>query len=518
MSSSSSELAPDREAHENIIKTILYHELLEKHLVPPKELGIPLKQLYPGDWNWHFEQVYRRKYGPDADPEAWRAENFDYFDLEMLSYVRNLGLCNQEIARTSKILLREEGMLVGMAIEELVDGNFEATWTALEIEAKREFVLDGLVRGAFQAREKSRFDCPEMSLFGLSGDGEYKLVNLLKVIVAHDPTGNLRVKSLYLFSHPAVEREYGYASKAQVPDKMRAFGYLRIIQRNLYIVQTLIGILEAYAGKPAPEISIKAEAEAKQRQACYSCGAASTEDGVALRRCSGCKLVVYCSSQCQECDWHDHKKLCGKRSTRFDPAVVTPAPEVPVDFIGCPAPDAGFVRSPALWRQIWYLSKKDSYERDYHFDIAPGRTRSIRIPHSVLRIVFLVARRRAMASGDPGAVRKMHDVLSRLQREGFVDLTPAQIRGQLEREYRMVISSGGYGARPTSREMLQELAYMGQRYELAEMEAQGVTGDVAQEEREYDHEDVKDEWENISKEDSGSEGDVDDEELYEVQA
>ncbi|KAJ7469305.1 hypothetical protein B0H11DRAFT_2435771 [Mycena galericulata] len=366
MSSSSSELAPDREAHENIIKTILYHELLEKHLVPPKELGIPLKQLYPGDWNWHFEQVYRRKYGPDADPEAWRAENFDYFDLEMLSYVRNLGLCNQEIARTSKILLREEGMLVGMAIEEL---------TALEIEAKRGFVLDGLVRGAFQAREKSRFDCPEMSLFGLSGDGEYKLVNLLKAIVAHDPTGNLRVKSLYLFSHPAVEREYGYASKAQTPDKMRAFGYLRIIQRNLYIVQTLIGILEAYAGKPAPEISIKAEAEAKQRQACYSCGAASTEDGVALRRCSGCKLV-----------------------------------SVP-------------------------------------------RMRLAR-PQEALRQALL----------------------------------------------------------------LQELAYMGQRYELAEMEAQGVKGDVAQEEREYDHEDVKDEWENISKEDSGSEGDVDDEELYEVQA
>ncbi|KAJ7761248.1 hypothetical protein DFH07DRAFT_424981 [Mycena maculata] len=153
---------------------------------------------------------------------------------------------------------------------------------------------------------------------------------------------------------------------------MRAFGYLRMVQRNLYIVQ-------AYVGKPAPKISIKAEREAQMRGACYTCGASSTEDGVTLRKCSGCKQVLYCSSGCQQSDWRDHKKLCGTRLVRFYIALVTPTPEAPAQFIGCPAPDPGFSRSPALWRQISYLSKEDSYTRDYHFDIAPNHTRSIRI-------------------------------------------------------------------------------------------------------------------------------------------
>lgn len=51
-----------------------------------------------------------------------------------------------------------------------------------------------------------------------------------------------------MFSHPAVEREYDYITKPNVSDEMRAFGYLRMIQRNLYIVNTLTGILEAYVG------------------------------------------------------------------------------------------------------------------------------------------------------------------------------------------------------------------------------------------------------------------------------
>ncbi|KAJ6545237.1 hypothetical protein B0H19DRAFT_1075583 [Mycena capillaripes] len=374
MSSSGSESPLDRSMNEDIIKTMLYHDLVEKRLVPPKELGIltrvsgiPLKQIFPADWNWHFQSAYLKKYGPNADLAAWKRENCDF---GLISYMHNLPKCNQDIATTTKVLLEAEGLLAALAIEQLVDGDFEAAWTALDVETKQGFVLDGLVRGAFNAREESRFDCPEMSLFGLIGDGEYSLVNLLKAIVAHDPTGNLRVKSLYLYTHPAVEREYAlYLTNPKTPDDLRAFGHLRMIQRNLYIVQALIGILEAYTGKPAPKISIKEEREAAQREACHACGTSSIEEAVVLRKCSGCKLVSYCSSECQHHDWREHKKLCGRQGTRrmrFDPALVTPAPEAPAEFIGCPAPEAGFVRSPALWRQIWYLSKKDSYRRDYH--------------------------------------------------------------------------------------------------------------------------------------------------------
>lgn len=49
------------------------------------------------------------------------------------------------------------------------------------------------------------------------------------------------------------------------------------------------------AGKPAPKISINAERETKQRDECYGCAANSTQEGVVLKRCSGCKLLWYCS-------------------------------------------------------------------------------------------------------------------------------------------------------------------------------------------------------------------------------
>ncbi|KAJ7494001.1 hypothetical protein FB451DRAFT_1491593 [Mycena latifolia] len=529
MSSLSPQSAPPTvpardEVAEQVIKSMLYHQLLERHLVPPKELGIPLKHLYPSDWNWHFQRAYRQKYGPDADLEAWKRENFD---LGHFSYLEDLRGCNQEIDATSKVLLEAEGLLVGLAIEQL-DGGFEAAWTALEVERKQDLGVDGLVRAAFKVREESRFDCPEMSLFGLIDDGEYNLINLLKAIIAHDPTGNLRVKSLYLFSHPEVEREYGYIHKPNIPEGLRAFGYLRIIQRNLYIVQALIGVLEAYAGKPAPKVSAAEERAAKEGTACYSCGAVSTEDGVTLRKCSGCKLVSYCSSECQKKDWRDHKKLCRSQPVKFDPALVTPAPEAPPEFIGCLAPEPGFLRSPALWRQIWYLSKKDSYTRDYHRQTvrAPSasRTSTVRPPafpvHTTFdeplaihadRLIFLIARRRAMASGDRGAVCKMYDVLDGLQRAGVINLTQAQIRGQLEREYRVSLdhAEGCHGPPPTPMEVLEEMRFAHQRDQLVEGQTEEEDDGTMEEAGDSDEEDgpgdsdVTNEWE--SEEDTNSE-------------
>ncbi|KAJ6592368.1 hypothetical protein B0H19DRAFT_1224383 [Mycena capillaripes] len=496
---SSTETSPsERAGLEAIVKSMVYHKLLEDSKLPPKILGIPLKQLYPGDWNWHFERAYRLKYGPNADLQAWRDENFDLELPGMMEYMGNLRRCNMEISTTTQALLEAEGMLVGQAIEQLVYSDFETAWTALDVEAKKHIVLDGLVRGAFKAREESRFDCPEMSLFGLIADNEYSLINLLKAIVAHDPTGNLRVKSLYLFSHPAVESEYAYRSRPHLPDDLRAFAHLRIIQRNFYIVQALIGILDAFAGEPAPKISFNAENESKQRVACFSCHA-SNEDGptVTLKRCSGCKLVAYCSRECQQRDWREHKKLC-TAPVRFDPALVTPAPAPPAEFIGCPAPAAGFVRTPALWKQIWYLSKKDSYRRDYHFDMAPGHTRSVRIPDPVGRTMFLIARRRAMTSGDRGAVYKMHSILEQLQRSGYLAVTAEQIRDQLEREYRVALMPrGDFGPVPTQQEFLEEMMFATQRDQLGDEELARAQGGGAGNsvDREYDHADIADEWE-----------------------
>lgn len=163
-------------AAEALILSVLYHTMLEKGQDPPKQLGIPVKQAYPEDWNWHFQRTLRQKYGPNADLKAWQDANFD---LDLMGYMDNLHVCNMNIAMTSKQLLEREGLLVGLAMEELVHGDFEAKWAVLGLEKKKEIVLDGLIRGAFRAREKSRFDCPEMCLFGLVGDGEYSLVNLV---------------------------------------------------------------------------------------------------------------------------------------------------------------------------------------------------------------------------------------------------------------------------------------------------------------------------------------------------
>jgi hypothetical protein len=70
-----------------------------------------------------------------------------------------------------------------------------------------------------------------------------------------------------------------------------------------------------------------------------------------------------------------------------------------------------------------------------------------------------------MVSGDYGAVYKMHNILLDLQRVSILDLTPAQIQSQLEREYRVLTPPVGYCVLPTPREIL-EMGYLTQRKKL----------------------------------------------------
>ncbi|KAJ7041365.1 hypothetical protein C8F04DRAFT_1391181 [Mycena alexandri] len=442
-----------RKTREDIIMTVLFRTLLKERKIATKDMGIPLslKTASPKDWNAPFQAAYLQKYAPNAEPAAWQLEH-PKLDVDAIPYLGNLPECMRAISTASKTLLEAEGTLVALAVEKLVDNDFEAVWTALDAGAKQDLVLDGLVRAAYIAREYSRFNCPEMCLFNLVGeragsDKNYGLINLLKAIVAHDPTGNGSVKSLYLFAHPAIDREYFYVDDPSFSDDWGALGYLRIIQRNFYIVQTLLGILKAHSVKLCRK---------------YLRGHHWKDEGITLKKCGKCRLASYCSQDCQLRDWRDHKKLCGVNPTKFDLTLVTPSPQVLTTFTGCPTPDANFVRSPALWRQIRYLSKTDSYSRDYHFDTAPGRTRSIRIPDPLNRPMFLIARRRAMTSGDPCAVAKMHEILMCFQRTGFFNLTAEQIRTQLEREYRVVlpvVPTGPFGPIPALVEIVEEVRY-----------------------------------------------------------
>lgn len=49
-------------------------------------------------------------------------------------------------------------------------------------------------------------------------------------------------------------------------------------------------------------------------QDCTQCGAKpiTDESTVKLYRCSACRLVSYCSKECQLKHWPKHKEMCGK--------------------------------------------------------------------------------------------------------------------------------------------------------------------------------------------------------------
>ncbi|KAF7317441.1 MYND-type domain-containing protein [Mycena chlorophos] len=45
---------------------------------------------------------------------------------------------------------------------------------------------------------------------------------------------------------------------------------------------------------------------------CAVCAKDEAEIGAAMQQCSGCKLVCYCSTDCQKLDWKSHKIKCVK--------------------------------------------------------------------------------------------------------------------------------------------------------------------------------------------------------------
>ncbi|KAF7343171.1 MYND domain protein [Mycena venus] len=391
-----------------------------------------------------------------------------------------------------KLLMHEEGILIAVAIENLHDGNFEAEWKALDADKKKELVIEGIYRAVCTApRDLTRMTCPELTVKGLSGDGKYSLIKMLERIIAHDPTGNLRVKTMYLFSHAQVDHEMSFTERA--PDLLKTFIQSMVLARNWLIVKTLVGILEAYRNEPAtihPKARMGGWKEQKDKANRYgdchpsqfneppkkdvlsACAGCLTvfADRSALKKCAQCQHSWYCSRECQKKDWPSHKKICGNNS--FDSTLLSPAAETPDEFIGCPAVAPGFVRSPALWRQISYLSKRDSQTQVYHLQLTttPKRSTSVSLSGEA-QLVFLVARRRAMASGSLPAIIVMLEILLRDARrlEGRGEnISQEKVRAQLEREYRVDLSAKTIAMAPlfvqaTMQECEEELRFMKQR-------------------------------------------------------
>ncbi|KAJ6492028.1 hypothetical protein C8R45DRAFT_190981 [Mycena sanguinolenta] len=445
-------------------------------------------------WNNHFECDIEMIYGGFSydDPPLLQEGRFD---------LGNITELNLRIAEHTKDLMCEEGLLIALALEKLSYGNFQMEWKNLDLAKKKDLALEGLYRGACLCpRDNSRISCPELTIKSLVGDSEYNLINLLKRIMKHDPTGNRRVKELYLFRHPKVDHQYLITDASS--DLAKAFVHEMQLLRTFCIVMTLMGVLEAYLGIPmVPPIPIKIagrirhgeEAEARtaaernaleedkkspfpvdQSQceemaassynACRKCYAKTNRKD--LKRCGRCENVWYCSPKCQKKDWRDHKKFCGK--TNFDPVPLEPA--ATDEFIGCPVVVSGFIRTPALWRQIWYLSKPDSQFTDYHFDAQPGHSDSVVIGYPPgARLIFLVARRRAMASGSLSAIYQMLSILEFEEDLGVRNFTHARYRRQLEKEYAIKITPAGRRAAgkfdpPTAQELKEEKQFLEQRW------------------------------------------------------
>ncbi|KAJ7494900.1 hypothetical protein FB451DRAFT_1212823 [Mycena latifolia] len=484
-------MAPDPARLAELLATLERMTLTEEHSKTKR----PNKHTDRVGWNNHFERAIELKYQsfaydwtlfeerPDTD---WAWNSLD------------IGNVNQDIALRLKEMMRGEGYLLTLILDNLVYGDFEAKWIELPSAKKREIVLEGLYRGACSApRDNSRISCPEMTVAGLIGDGEYNLLNMLKRLVAHDPTGDGYVNEVYLFIHPYTEHEF--RTTDATPDVLKGFIYDAVLLRNFYIVETLIGILEVFYNRPAKKftpakfanrVHTKEQAQAKEavraglkranlrvdksqekelsaiaEYGCYSC-CKTTKSRNELLRCSRCKLVWYCSKECQKVDWKAHKRFCGQR--RFDPKLLAPPVERPTVFIGCPLPVPGFIRTPALWRQIWYLSKPDSQTQEYHFNLGRTHTRSIAVINPYARLLFLVARRRAMASGSLPAIYKMLEIIERQREEIGLNLTPEQIRRQFEIEYTIsitpeAIQSAAPFDPPTTQELGEEHSYILQR-------------------------------------------------------
>ncbi|KAJ7264286.1 hypothetical protein C8J57DRAFT_1624811 [Mycena rebaudengoi] len=431
----------------------------------------PNKYTHRVEWNAHFAREISRRYDSFSFTEvpivqrsdrAWTWETSDITEL------------NLRIADLAKRVMHNEGRIVSLAVENLLYGSFETDWKQPDLQKKEEIVLEGLYRGACAStRENSRDTCPEMTIKGLVGDGKFNSINLLKCLLEHSSIGNGRVKQIYFFIHPYVEHQHRCSE--DTPDLVKAFIYRLLLFRNCVITATLIGILDAYLDIPAEQHPVAKTWNRCEEQA--TC--ATAQERETFKRCNNCRPVWYCSKECQRKDWIDHKKICGQQ--HFDLESLTPTPEDPPEFIGCPSVVNGFNRTPALWRQFWYLSKADSQHRDYHFDTAPKKTRSVRILHppggscrDLLQQQLtdrLLTQRNSSSSSL--VVALWNQILEYQEKDGLHNLTIDQIHAQFEREYRVTITpstieAAGPFAPPTWQELAEEESYRLQRLSSVE--------------------------------------------------
>ena len=193
--------------------------------------------------------------------------------------------------------------------------------------------------------------CPELCVQELSEDPE-QLIQLLNewsstdepyvqdnadmhflrrrgVLQAADFTGNsivltipgMRGKTLTIHQAGAgaTAKFQSYVHKgAAIPTA----AYHKVRCRQSSILQLLVLVVDEIRSEL---LDRKAHMTSIQARGCVNCGVQATK----LRQCGACKLVGYCSTECQKADWPSHKEFC-KAHRREHRRVIEPA----VDDLG----------------------------------------------------------------------------------------------------------------------------------------------------------------------------------------
>ncbi|KAJ7259737.1 hypothetical protein C8J57DRAFT_1638813 [Mycena rebaudengoi] len=256
-----------------------------------------------------------------------------------------------------------------------------------------------------------------MTIEGPVGDGEYNLIRLLECIIAYDPTATFRGKGPFIFVHPCIEHRSRTSDSC--PAILKAYLYHGALLRNYYIMETLFGILETYNNRPPRPIFVGKFSDSPMSKSKLKKDAPACTKGVSSSQCKEEEAIAV--HACYVCH-----KTCEEVSS------------LPIGLV--------------LLR----------------FNIPFDHTRSTTVPDPASRIFFLVARRRAVASGSPSAVYTMYKIMEYLQKKGTINLILDQIRRQFEKEYNIpltpdAVRSAEPFTQPTQQEIDEESLYIFQR-------------------------------------------------------
>ncbi|KAJ7057462.1 hypothetical protein C8F01DRAFT_1256728 [Mycena amicta] len=247
----------------------------------------------------------------------------DDIDLLVLGYISNGPLSGRETRVALVKLCAMQAELIPRLRGVLMNGAFERAWDGMERQKKIEMVLAALVYAASVVHERARADCPEMSLFGIIGDGDEGVVPLLHAIAAHDSD-----TEAFIFHHPKFVEETKFMADTPPGHWMLAYAKLRSVNRSLFISATLEAIIAAVTGTKHDRSRWSRGKDEDQCgiDACFQCGttaagADAIPDGFTsstvpspkplnLMKCSSCQFAIYCSAKCQKQNWVTHKSQC----------------------------------------------------------------------------------------------------------------------------------------------------------------------------------------------------------------